>query len=301
MNLAKLQLWPLRILWFGLLVVSGLAFGDVLTNAPNAVGQVTEILLWASWFIGLISLLAPSTVALTVFRIVAPASFAAPLLGATLSSVWSASVVGAIGLGLATTTLGLSAFVGDIMVNGSAYGPERRLALRPPASLVIGPIQLSWLGCFIGIVAGPLLLADKRWIIGAIASIIGFAMAYRAAMSLHQLSRRWVVFVPAGFVIHDFWVLAESILFRRKQIKALGPMALDVGNFLDLGANASGLSLMVQLGEKVPLALRAQREVQTFSAHRLVFVPTLPGVLLQEARVRGIKIGSDAESITDAV
>ncbi len=299
MTLAKLGLWPMRALWFVLLVVSGYGFSEILHDVGSGVGTMSEILLWAAWFVGLVALLAPSTVALTVFRSVAPASLLGPLLGAVLSGTWHGAVFAAIGIGLLVTVLALSPQVGDVMVNGSSYGPERRLALRTPASLLMGPIQLTWLILFFSVISGPLLLASGHYIIGAIAGIIGAFLGAQMGHSLHSLSRRWVVFVPAGFVIHDFWVLAESILFRRPQIRALGPAALDIGNFLDLSANAQGLALMVQLDEKVPLALRAKKDVQTFSAHRLVFSPSLPGVLMHEARVRGIKIGSDPELLDD--
>ena len=295
MNLAKLGLWPMRVVWFVVLVVSGFGFREIFENTGSRAGTVAEILLWATWFIGLVALLAPSTVALTAFRIVAPAALAAPLLGAVLAGTWNGPVLGAIGVGLLGVVLALTPQVGDVMVNGSSYGPERRLALRTPASLLMGPIQLTWLVLFFGVISGPLLLASGHYILGPIALLVGLVLVPQTSRSLHSLSRRWVVFVPAGFVIHDFWVLAESILFRRPQIRALGPAALDIGNFLDLSANAQGLALMVQLDEKVPLALRAKKDVQTFSAHRLVFSPSLPGALMHEARVRGIKIGSDPE------
>lgn len=299
MDLAKLGLWPMRVLWFGLLVVSGLGFREIFESSSSSVSTVAELMLWASWFVGLVALLAPSTLALTILRVIAPASIAAPLLGATLTGTWSGPIIAGLGIGVLTCILAFSPPVGDVMVNGSSYGPERRLALRPPAAVLLGPIQLAWLLLFFGLISGPLLIAAGRYFLAVPALLIGAVLVNQTSRSLHQLSRRWVVFVPAGFVIHDYWVLAESILFRRNQIRALGPSALDVGNFLDLSGNARGLALMVQLDEKVPLALRAKRDIQTFSAHRLVFVPTLPGLLLHEARVRGIKIGSEAEQISD--
>ena len=295
MDLVKLGLWPLRVAWFVLLGVFAFGFREILANTPDPLDTVSEVMLWAAWFVGLVALLAPSTVSLTVLRIVAPASLVAPVLGAVLTGTWYWPVLGTIGMGLLITVLTLSPIVGDVMVNGSSYGPERRLALRPPGVLLAGPIQLAWLGCFFGIISGPLLLANANYLPGSIALAVGLVVATQASRSLHQLSRRWAVFVPAGFVIHDYWVLAESILLPRKTVRALGPAPLDVGNFVDLGANASGLALMVQLDAKVPLALRAKRDIQTFSAHRLVFVPTLPGTLLHEARVRGIRIGSDPQ------
>ena len=75
----------------------------------------------------------------------------------------------------------LSAFTGAVFVNGSAYGDERRLPLRPPAALLLGPLELAWAVCVIGTVAGPLLLAAGSWIVGALALVVGWPAAWFAA------------------------------------------------------------------------------------------------------------------------
>lgn len=283
----------MRIAWLALPVVTGFGLSDLLADRSEMVALTAEVGLWAGWFVGLVAVLAPSTVALTVIRIAAPATLAA-LTVALFADGWrfTPSIIVAIGGATAVTAIALSAWTGDVMVNGSSYGPERRMALRPPAALLLGPMQLVWLAIVAGLMTGPLLIAADRTVAGIVASVVGAGIAVAGTRSLHQLARRWIVFVPAGFVLHDYWALAESLLMQRRQVAGLGPAPLDKGEILDLSGGSQGLALMVELKESTPLALRARNQVQTFSAHRIVFTPSLPGELLREARIRGVKIAS---------
>lgn len=284
-------LWPLRMLWLALPLLTGPGFSAMLDERSSAVATVSEIGLWVMWFAGLVSLLAPSTVSLTVLRFVAPSLAASALYGTIALGDWTASTVGAIGAAIVALIAVMLPATGDPMVNGSSYGPERRLALRPPAALLFGPIQLTWLVMFGTTATGMLLIAARRPLLGVPLLLLGLAACWRGGRSLHQLSRRWIVFVPAGFVIHDHWSLAETLLIQRRDIATLGPAPLDKGELLDLSGGAMGLALLVETKDNVPLALRAAKSVETFSAYRVVFTPTLPGRLLHEARVRGINIG----------
>ena len=40
---------------------------------------------------------------------------------------------------------------------------------------------------------------------------------------VHQLSRRWVVLVPAGIVIADPLTLTDPVLFVRERVMGIGP------------------------------------------------------------------------------
>lgn len=289
--LDKVGLWPLRALWLALPLLAGPGFSTMLDDRSTAVATTAEIGLWGMWFAGLVALLAPSTVSLTVLRFVAPSLAASAVygtiaLGRSTIATTSSIVVTALVFGLV-----LLPAVGDPMVNGSSYGPERRLALRPPAALLFGPMQLTWLVMFGATAGGALMIAAKNYVVGVPLLVVGLAASWRGAQALHQLSRRWIVFVPAGFVIHDYWALAESILIQRREIESLGPTPLDKGELLDLSGGSLGLALLVETKEKLPIALRARSSIETFSAYRIVFTPTLPGRLLHEARVRGVRIG----------
>lgn len=287
----KLGLWPLRALWAALPLLAGPGFSTILDERSTAVATTAEVGLWALWFAGLVSLLAPSTVSLTTIRFVAPSLLASAIYGTIAHSESTAGTTGAIAATAFAFAFVLLPATGDPMVNGSSYGPERRLALRPPAALLFGPLQLTWLIMFGATASGALMIAAQNYVAGAPVLLIGLAASWRGAQSLHQLSRRWIVFVPAGFVIHDSWALAESLLIQRREIASLGPVPLDKGELLDLSGGAMGLALLVETKDKLPLALRAKKSVESFSAYRVVFTPTLPGQLLHEARVRGITIG----------
>lgn len=263
----------------------------MLDQRSTAVATTAEVELWALWFAGLVSLLAPSTVSLTTIRFVAPSLLASAIYGTIANTESTAGTTGAIAATAIAFAIVLLPATGDPMVNGSSYGPERRLALRPPAALLFGPVQLTWLIMFGATAGGALMIASENYVVGAPVLIIGLAASWRGAQSLHQLSRRWIVFVPAGFVIHDSWALAESLLIQRREIASLGPVPLDKGELLDLSGGAMGLALLVETKDNLPLALRAKKSVESFSAYRVVFTPTLPGQLLHEARVRGITIG----------
>ncbi len=294
MSPTQLGLWPARLAWFLLPIVTGFGFGDLLAERSNAVATTAETGLWLGWFVGLVALLAPSTVSLTIVRILAPGAVLAVIVAIVADGFeFAPAVIAALGAAIIVAVIISSAWTGDQMVNGSAYGPERRMALRPPAALLLGPLQIVWLLVAAGLIAGPLFVAAGNLVVGIPLTIVGLAVAFFGTKSLHQLSKRWIVFVPAGFVLHDYFVLAESLLMTRKALSTLGPLPLDKGELLDLTAGSPGLALLAELKEQTPLAVRAGRgNVQTVSAQRVVFTPSLPGALIKEARIRGIKISS---------
>ncbi|MEZ5228298.1 MAG: hypothetical protein R2710_16985 [Acidimicrobiales bacterium] len=209
-------LWPVRIVWFVLPLLIGPGLLDTVDGRSGPVQTVVEVGAWAAWFVGLVSVMAPSTVTLTLLRTVAPATVVAPLVGALTAGSWPVGVVIALLGGLVANAIVFLPTTGEPMINGSAYGAEKRMALRPPASILIGPLYLAWGAVFVGVAAGPLLLAAKNWWLGVPLTIVGIFLAITGVRSLHQLSRRWIVFVPVGFVIHDYWSLAESLLVQRK-------------------------------------------------------------------------------------
>lgn len=288
--LERLRLWPLRILWLVLPLTVGRAVVDAIADRSNAVQTVAEIGLWLAWFVGLVATLAPSTVTLTILRIVAPASVAVTAAGFVAGDEATIWLIVGLGHALVATLISLMPMTGDPMINGSAYGSERRMALRPPAAVLLGPVQAAWLAIAAGATVGPLLLAAKQWIVGVPLTVIGAAAVYFGGRALHQLSRRWIVFVPAGFVIHDYLSLAESLLIQRRQKPRLGPADVELGDHLDLSGGALGLALSVAVDEELPVALRRNRTVESTTASQFVFTPSLPGQLLQEARARAITI-----------
>src|SRR5205085_10800148 len=118
----------------------------------------------------------------------------------------------------------------DEFVGGSSYGPERRFSLRTPVPLLLGPVELAWLAVVVPAVAGPLLLAARQWVAGALLLAVGAVAARWSVRSLHLLARRWLVFVPAGLVVHDPMVLTDAVLFPKRMVSSIGPALADTAD-----------------------------------------------------------------------
>jgi hypothetical protein len=285
-------LWPARVVWFLTPLVAGPTLGPGLERFEGGGGAVAEVWLWVLWFVGLVAVLVPATQSLTIVRILAPLVLVVVIV-AGVAGGSGLGLAGAIGFGAGLNGVVFSPITGDRMVNGSAYGSERRMALRPPGFALLGPIQLAWVLAATGLMAGPWLVAANHHLLGASAVVIGAAGVWAGFRVLHQLARRWLVFVPAGFVIHDHVSLVESVLMRRSIVTALGPASEPLDEAAtDLTGGAYGLALEAVLSEPVRFGRRVERQVVDTSSSRLVLSPSLPGAALSEARVRAVPIGS---------
>jgi hypothetical protein len=180
--------------------------------------------------------------------------------------------------------------VTDLFVDGSSYGPEKRMALRTPATLFLGPVEIAWAIVVAGIAAGPLLLAARAWVAGVIALAVGVVLVRPALRSLHQLSRRWIVFVRVGLVLHDPLSLADPVLFLRQDVRSLEPARADAEReATDLTGRALGLALELRLRSKVTIGMIERRhQSRNVATDRVLFTPARPGALVSEARGRGL-------------
>ena len=143
-----------------------------------------------------------------------------------------------------------------------------------------------------GIASGPLLLAAEQWVAGGAALAVGAPVAWVLARSMHNLARRWAVFVPAGMVLHDPLTLVDPVLFERRLVAKVGPALAD-STALDLTQRAPGLALEAQLRADAPFTLLTpgKREGRPVTTDRFLFTPTRPGALLDEARRRRLPVG----------
>lgn len=305
-------LWPLRLVWLLAPIGIGVGLGDWLDHFTGVGGTLAELALWAGWFAGLVACLVPTTISLTVIRSAAPALVVLVAVAGLVGGGGAAATAGAVAGGwdgarleallyaIGLTVVAFLPVTGDRMINGSAYGSERRMALRPPAFALLGPVELAWLLVLAGLLTGPLLVANGHYVSGGIASVIGVAACWAGGRVLHQLARRWIVFVPAGFVIHDHVGLVESIMLRRHNVAALGPATLPVADkTADVSGGAYGLALEVVAREPVLFGRRRRNEIFDTEADRVVFTPTLPGAVLREARIRAIRIGAPSDATAD--
>jgi len=270
-----LSLWFARLTWVLLPVSAGGALGDALSSWSDAPARVAAVFLWSAWAIGLVALLAPRPWGLTALRIVAPA---AVLL--TLASVTSASAASAILAGssvVVATVFALSASVAQTAANSIAYGDEVRFPLRTPVSLLVGPVPLAVLLVGAGACAGPLLLADGRFVAGAVVTAIGLPVAVAMVRSLHSLARRFLVFVPAGVVVVDPLTLADPVLMRREQIVHIGQVRDNqtAERALDLRLGTRTGTIELTLREPQAFARRRGRHDAALDDAEVVLVATI--------------------------
>lgn len=285
MTFDRLLPWMLRVAWAVLPFVAGPGLADGLDGWDTSVRTAASVGLWVGWAVVLLATLVPHPIALTILRVSAPAGAAASLAaavtgaGAPAALVWWLAVL-ALAF-LPETALGY--------VNGPAYPNERRYPLRVPGPLLFGPLELSW-AVLVGVPAAlVLLLADERWVTAALVAVPGVPAAVLLARAMHGLARRWVVFVPAGLVLHDSSALVDPVLFLKAVVESLGPAPADTDS-LDLTQGALGLALELQLAEKVPMVLTrpGNRLGESGASARLLFTPTRPGAVLAEAAMRGL-------------
>jgi len=282
--------WPARLTWLAAALLSVPALRSALQGHSDAVRWVAATELWVLWTVALVATLVPRSVSLTVYRTIAPLSLVAAVWAAFDHASATAAALAVAG-SAAATVVACSRFTTDAFVDGSSYGSEQRFGLRTPLFLLIGPVPLAWLVTVVGL-AGPLLLAAQQWLAGAALTVFGIGVARYSTRSLHALARRWVVFVPAGVVLHDPLVLADAILLPRRQIVALGPALADT-TATDLTDRAPGLVLEVQLADAVELGVREGRHAAAdpVTTDRLLFTPLRPGALLDAAATRRVPVG----------
>lgn len=291
--MGRLGLWPLRAAWAMLGLVAIGSAGDALDGRSTAVVVVAAALGYGAWAAAIVALLVPRTSSLTVVRAIVPAAVPASLLAVALGARTDLADLAAVTLSTLVAVAALAPSTTDAFIDGSSYGPERRLALRTPP--VIGVLAvIAWAALGLGATLGPLLLASGSWVLGSIAVAVGGAAAFVGGRSLHQLSKRWLVLVPTGMVLHDPLTMPEAQLFLRQTMTRLGPAVDGVAEgpaaaedlaTEDLSAGATGLAMELVLDEPVELLVRdGARGTTLRPTRRVLFTPSLPGALLTEAK-----------------
>jgi hypothetical protein len=257
--------WALRALWFLLPLTVGQAGSDAIASADHAVPFVMTAGLWILWAAGMVATMVPVPVTLTAIRVLAAGTI--PLATWALVDTDAAAIsILAIGHAAVLGLVALNSLVGD------------------PLAPVVTALMVT------GAAAGPLLLANKQWILGVIAMALGAGALAVGLRALNQMSQRWVIFVPTGMVIHDLTMMTEPVLFRRTAIERLGA-AIAGSPARDLSNTAAGLLLECELTDPAPLGLRdgGGRSGATLTdVRRFLFCPSRPGDLLDEAERRNI-------------
>ncbi|MBI2168506.1 MAG: hypothetical protein HYU28_03250 [Actinobacteria bacterium] len=287
----RLLLWTLRVLWLGLPVALAPPLASALEPWTGPEDAVAEALAWAAWGAGVVAVLAPRPAGLTGVRLLGPLSLGVAV--ATTPGRDLADALPALVHALLVTGLCLTPEVAGPFVNGGAYGDERRSPLRSPPAVRFALAPLATLLVGAALAAAPLLLASERWGAGVLALLAGVPVVAVLGRSLHALSRRWLVFVPGGVVVHDPLTLAHPILLPRDHLGALGPPPEPwPGDAVDLRLGARGGELAASLTQPLPVPVvgRNRREVDVAQAAAVIVSLARPGAALREAARRRLPI-----------
>lgn len=282
--------WAARVAWLLVALVGGAAVEGAVADRSDAVRLVAGIGGWSLWGIVMLTLAVPSVRSLTVARIGSPlaavVSVATAIFGATAIDVGLLAVPTIVAI-----TAVFTADFGRHFVQSSSYGDEERLPLRPPVAAGTAAIVV-WLPWALAVVAGPLLIAARSWIVGGLVSAVAVAGAVLLGPRWHRLSRRWLVLVPAGLVVHDPVVLADTLMLRTDQV---GTVQLAPANTeaADLTGPASGYALEISATETVTTVFAfTPQDPGGRAIHLTAFLvsPSRPGEALRLASARGLPV-----------
>jgi len=283
------RLLPVRVVWLALPLVAGPAASSALDGWRDAPRVTGAALLWITWGVGLVALLAPRPIGLTAVRVAAPAFVVCAIAIAIDGSASTLETIGAVGGTIAAAVLVADPAVALEAANGVAYGEERRFPLRTPTALYLVPVPLARAVVAAGIAAGPLLVADEQWALGAVALVVGLPLAWLAWRSLMLLASRWLVAVPAGFALVDPMTLADPVLMQRRNLRGVharpGTAPIERG-VTDLRLGATLGTVQIDLDGEVDLVRggRGARQNETLRPRGVLVAVTGRGELLERAR-----------------
>ncbi|MFM8794774.1 MAG: hypothetical protein ACKOFF_07845 [Acidimicrobiales bacterium] len=254
-GVSVLVLWVVRVLWLpvGLLA----PWADIAVGRSAAVAATVNAWGWVLWGSALVALAVPSTVSLTVVRTVSPLLLVA--------GWWSGGTAQAVTAAVAFAVV-WHGDTADGLVQGSAYGAETRFCLRTPLvhALAAVPAWSAWVG---GLLVGSLLVAAGNPAPGAGLLVVGALLSRTVPRRMHRFSRRWLVLVPSGIVVHDQVVLAETVMVRRSNLASV-QMVQPGGEPADLTGGTFGrrIAFVLTNAEKVILTPIARRVLRTSEA-----------------------------------
>jgi hypothetical protein len=288
--LALVMPWAARIGWIAVAVVGGSAIEAAVDGRSSAVAWTTAIGGWAVWAVVALGLAIASVRSLTVVRVGVPIS----LVATVAAGLGGAPAIDLLLLGVpALVTAGAvaSAEFGRQFVQASAYGDEERFPLRLPVAAGAAAV-VTWLVWAPSVVAGPLLVAAAQWVAGGLVVAIAVGGLVFLGPRWHRLSRRWFVLVPAGIVLHDPVVLADTLPLRTAQVERLALAPADT-EAADLTGPASGYAIEVATTESVTTVFAftpAEPNGRAIHLRAFLVAPTRPGAVLRAAKRRGLPV-----------
>ena len=282
LRLATGLLWSIRIL-VGCMPFVGAGVGALLETRSTAIQIVGTVLAWLIWGLIVFASFISHPISLTVLRMGTPVFASFLVFIATTDQGSTLQVINAT-IGFAVLLISFSAEIGSIYVQASAYGDERRFLLRPPV-VFVAPVAISVVIVDFFIIATPMFFVAQIWLAGVI-SLIGLAACIKfMAPRIHQLSRRWLVFVPAGFVVHDEIVLSINLMIKKHELVDI-QLARDDTQAADLSALTWGVPLELSFNKTLDVSLTAigarhLKAVSAIHATSIIIAPSRPGAVLR--------------------
>ncbi len=276
-----LFLWLLRILWVATAVVMGFAVSDATGDLDGVAGQVPSSVWWLGVAAVVVALVVQGPAGLTVVRLLSPATVPVAVIVWVAGS--NAVLAGpATALAVVTTLVAMSGEAGEALVQGAAYGHERRFPLRVPAAM-LPPIALAWSVWCATLLAAVVFVARAAWVAGLSFAAVFVVLTWFLVSRFHRFSQRWLVLVPAGVVVRDPVMLGETLMVQRTNV-AHAELALAGTEAADLTGPAGGMALDIAVREMV-LAVFPATEVdpkgRAIHVQSFLVAPSRPGRALQ--------------------
>lgn len=272
------------------------ASASALENWSDAARVTTSVAMWIAWSVCLLCVLVPSSISLTAMRLACPTLIVSTAL-VVARDADPGSVV-ALAVAIVATLLVFSADVGDSFVQGSAYGDERRHLLRCPPAMALTQV-LAWMFWTATVALAAVFALDHDWWLAAIVASVGVACTVLLPRRFHRFSRRWLVGVPAGVVIHDHVVLAETAMFLASNLRGVDAVTDGTIDAADLTGGCRGPVLRLTLADFDTVVLAGTRNDpggKALHVRSMTVCPSRPGRALAELTTPPPSTNSPASS-----
>jgi hypothetical protein len=240
------------------------------------VQQSFSVGIWILWAVAAVASWILHPISLTAIRLSSPVIFIY-LIAQLPSEDFGVIPVVTATASLVSLLLIYTSDFGMIQVQAGAYGNERRFLLRIPVSLVL-PTLLTWVVLSAFFVIADNLFESGLWLGGSVVALFAAAAMWKFVPQLHRLSMRWLVRVPAGWVIHDGVLLAENLLMRTHNVGSMH-LAPATTEAVDLSGITHGIPLEISLREMTdvrltPLLSKFTKTVDALHVKQLLVAPS---------------------------